>query len=287
MTEGQRAPSGSLPTCYRHTDRQTGIRCQRCERPICPDCMRDAAVGFQCPSCIKEGAKSTRQNEAAYGGRRSADPRRTSQILMGLNVAVFIAIVSTGSYASPILQSFALQPFGVATGSWWTILTSAFTHVSVLHLVMNLVGLQLLGPAVEQALGRARFLAVYAVSVLTSGAAVMWLSSEGSATIGASGAVYGLMAALLVIAIKRRRDTRPLFTLIGINVAISIVGYAFISWQGHLGGFVGGALITAAVVWAPRARRTPIQVGAIVAVSLLAVLAIVLRIADLSARYLL
>ena len=93
--EGVRPPAG-VPTCYRHPDRETYIRCQRCDKPICPDCMRDAAVGFQCPDCVKAATKGSRQNRAMYGGERSADPRLTTYVLIGINAVVWLAITATG-----------------------------------------------------------------------------------------------------------------------------------------------------------------------------------------------
>ena len=93
-SEGQAATG--VPTCYRHPDRETWIRCQRCDKPICPDCMRDAAVGFQCPDCVKQANKGSRQNRAMYGGERSADPRLTSYVLIGINAVVWLAITGDG-----------------------------------------------------------------------------------------------------------------------------------------------------------------------------------------------
>src|SRR4051795_7343686 len=90
------------PVCYRHTDREAHIRCQRCDRPICPDCMRPAAVGFQCPECVREGARSTRAGRTAYGGQRTGNPALTSQVLIGINVLVWLLIVVTGWRTSPL-----------------------------------------------------------------------------------------------------------------------------------------------------------------------------------------
>jgi len=98
------------PVCYRHTDRETWIRCQRCNRPICPDCMRSASVGFQCPSCVKEGSRSTRQARTPYGGQRVSDPRITTYVLIGLNALVWLAILATGRTDSRLLDKFALLP---------------------------------------------------------------------------------------------------------------------------------------------------------------------------------
>src|SRR5690606_13491111 len=110
MSEGRPAPGG--PECYRHPGRETWIRCQRCDRPICPDCMRDANVGFQCPECVSRGAKETRSGRATYGGARSGDPRITSMVLIGLNALVWLAIQATGGSSSWLISKLALMPVG-------------------------------------------------------------------------------------------------------------------------------------------------------------------------------
>ena len=113
MTQPSEGPAATgVPTCYRHPGRETWIRCQRCDRPICPDCMRDAAVGFQCPDCVKEAAKGSRQNRALYGGERSADPRLTSYVLIAINALVWLAITATGGSGSRLTALLALSPRG-------------------------------------------------------------------------------------------------------------------------------------------------------------------------------
>ena len=109
----QPTPGSGVAQCYRHPGREANIRCQRCSRPICPDCMRDAAVGFQCPECVKEGAKTTRSGRTAYGGLRSANPALTSQVLIALNVAVWLGVLVTGWSDSRLVARLALVPRGV------------------------------------------------------------------------------------------------------------------------------------------------------------------------------
>ncbi len=296
MTQPSEDPAATgVPTCYRHSGRETWIRCQRCDKPICPDCMRDAAVGFQCPDCVKEANKNSRQNRAMYGGERSADPRLTTYVLIGINAVVWLAITATGGRLSRVADLLALSPTGscgsrstpsqyypglpseaacslvpgsdgvwragVADGAWWQLLTSAFTHVEIWHVAMNMFALLLFGPALEGIVGRTRFLGVYLVSALGGSAAVMLLSSPSGSTVGASGALFGLLGALLVVARKARLDTRALLQNLGLGVAISVYGLVVggISWQGHLGGFVAGAAAAAVVAYAPRARRTVVQ----------------------------
>lgn len=271
------------PVCYRHPKREAHIRCQRCGRTICPDCMRQASVGFQCPECVKEGTRATRSGRATYGGRRSGRPALTSQILIALNVAVWILILVTGGNQSRLLFHLALLPEGigpfpgVADGAYWQLLTSMFLQVQVLHIGFNMLALWFLGPQLEVALGRLRFLAVYLLSGLTGSAFVYWFSGVHVPTLGASGAIFGLMGALLVLALKVRADVSQLLVWIGINFVITVVGRGFISWQGHLGGFIGGALLAALIAWSPRKHRAAWQIVGLAAYLVLLVVAIATR----------
>jgi membrane associated rhomboid family serine protease len=302
-----------VPTCYRHPGRESYIRCQRCDRTICPDCMRDAAVGFQCPSCVAEGAKATRQARTPYGGARSGNPALTSMVLIGANVLVFLSLLGSGGSASRLIDRIALMlgnrcdpvgqggyfpqvttegscvadvggtwVTGVADGSYWQLVTSMFTHVEIWHIGFNMLALFILGPQLEVLLGRARFLALYLLSGLVGSAAVYWLSAPDSLTIGASGAIFGLMGALLVVAVKVKGDVQSLLTLVAINLVITVLGSSFISWQGHLGGFVGGVVIGAVLVYSPRRRRTTWQVAGLTVVGLLTLAAIALRTVTLT-----
>ncbi len=305
--------TAGVPVCYRHTDRESHIRCQRCERPICPDCMRDAAVGFQCPSCIEEGKRSTRQAQAAYGGARSANPLLTSYAIIAVNAAVWLAILATGWQSSRLVTRLALAPVGtcesieqadryypgvrsaarclagpdgrwvpgVADGAVWQLVTNVFTHVEIWHILANMVSLYLLGPQIEAVLGRARFLAVYLVSGLTGSAVVYWLSDPGGYTLGASGAIYGIFGALAVIVHKIGGDLRQVGMLLAVNLVITFA-VPNISWQGHLGGLLGGAAVTAALVYAPRGpRRSLVQWSAVGGLLLLVAVAVVVRTAVL------
>jgi membrane associated rhomboid family serine protease len=286
-----------VPTCYRHPGRETYIRCQRCDRPICPDCMRDASVGFHCPSCVAEAAKTTRVARTAYGGQRTGNPQLTSQILIGINVAVWALIVATGGAASVWVDRLALwredvvfssqsgqliNVPGVSDGAYWQLLTSAFTHVEVWHIGFNMLALWFLGPPLESALGRVRFLALYLGSALSGSVLVFWFAPVAGYTLGASGAIFGLMGGLLLVALKVRGNVQQILMWIGLNFVITVVGRGFISWQGHLGGFLGGLAIGAVLIYAPRVRRTTWQVVGLGGIAVVLLLAVLLRTAQLT-----
>ena len=291
------ASEQEAPVCYRHPDREAHIRCQRCNRRICPDCMRPAAVGFQCPSCVAEGSRTTRSGRTPYGGRQSGDPTLTSKVLIGLNVLVWVLILATGGRSSRLIDLLALRPAGgittvdgvtynlpagVADGRYWQLFTTMFTHVEVWHIAFNMLALWTLGPQLELAIGRARFLALYLLSGLTASATVMWFSTAYSLTLGASGAIFGLMGGLLVIAVKVHGDVRGVATWIAVNFAFTFLFVRLISWQGHVGGFVGGLLLGAAIVYAPRSSRARWQLTGILGVAVLVVVAMAARVAVLA-----
>jgi membrane associated rhomboid family serine protease len=260
--------------------------------------MHPASVGFQCPECFKEGVRSTRQGRTAYGGRRPLTGGLVSRILIGINVVVFLLVVGTGGNRSRLLHQLWLLPQsactnvgfdgrctarapGVADGAYWELLTAMFTHVQVWHIGFNMLALFVLGPQLELVLGRLRFLGLYLLSGLVGSAVVYWLAGPGSPTVGASGALFGLMGALLMVALKVRGDVQGLLTLIAVNLALTVFGAGFISWQGHLGGFVGGTLLGAVLVYAPRNRRSLWQAAGFAVVALGVVVAVALRTAVL------
>jgi len=293
MTE----PVAAAPVCYRHPDRETWIRCQRCDRPICPDCMNSASVGFQCPNCVKEGSRTTRTGRLPYGGKPSANPALTSIGLIAVNIAVWLSVRADGGGSSGLVDRLALLPQdstrvspdgaqhvveGVSGGAYWQLGTSVFSHVDVLHIAFNMMALYFLGPQLESILGRSRFLAVYLLSGLAGSTAVMWLSHENGQTLGASGAIFGLMGALLVVGLKIRANVQQLMFWIGLNVVFTITGSSFISWQGHFGGLLGGAVLAGIVVYAPRQGRAAFQWTAMAGFAVACVVLVAVRVAALS-----
>lgn len=282
----------SLPHCYRHPDRETGIRCVRCERPICPECMVSASVGFQCPDCVRQGsgtghAPTANQPRTIVGGSVAADPRLVTKILIGINLAVFIAVWVRGDalvdqlalLGQARLRSGSLG--GVAQGEWYRLVTSMFTHQAIWHIAFNMLSLWWIGGPLEAVLGRARYLTLYLVSGLAGSALAYLLVRQNLETVGASGAIFGLFGATAVLMRRLRQDMRPIIAMLVINLVITF-GWANISWQAHVGGLVAGVVTGYAMVHAPRRHRALVQYGTCAAVLLVVVVLTLIRTAQLS-----
>jgi membrane associated rhomboid family serine protease len=284
---GDTDPAGSAPTCYRHPDRETHIRCSRCDRPICPDCMVSASVGFQCPECVREGNQGRREWRTQFGGRVHQDQGRVSLAIIVLCVVAFVLQqVSVDVERSLWLVGLQQDPGvgagieGVATGQWWRLLTTALLHGSIFHLLFNMYALWLLGPSLEAAFGRVRFLTLYVLSALGGSAASYAFNDGVTPSVGASGAIFGLFAGYLVVSRKLRMDASALWGLLAINLVLGFV-IDGIDWRAHLGGLAAGAAVAAAFAYAPRARRTPVHVAAGVAVAVVCVVLVGWQTADL------
>ncbi|MFC8964571.1 MULTISPECIES: rhomboid family intramembrane serine protease [unclassified Streptomyces] len=259
-----------LPTCYRHPDRETGVRCTRCERPICPECMVSASVGFQCPDCIRGGsgtghAPTATQPRTIAGGTVTADPRLVTKVLIGLNVALYLVQRVVGdSFTDQFtlfgraLLSGELQ--GVAEGQWYRMLTSMFLHGSPTHIIFNMLTLWWIGGPLEAALGRARYISLYFISGLAGSALCYLLTAPNQPSLGASGAIYGLFGATAVLMRRLNSDMRPIIALLVINLIFTF-GWSGIAWQAHIGGLVAGVVVGYAMVHAPRERRNLVQYG--------------------------
>jgi len=256
--------------CYRHPDRETGIRCTRCERPICPECMVNASVGFQCPNCVREAASPHARPRTVAGGTVAADPFLVTKILIGLNIAVFLLVQAVGDrvvYDLALhLQTIPYVGSGVADGpdQWYRLLTSAFLHQAYAHIGFNMLSLWWIGSPLERLLGRSRYLALYLVAALGGSAAVLLLAPD-SLTLGASGAIFGLFGATAVFMRRLRYDMRPILFLLALNIFFSFT-WSNISWQGHMGGLVAGTVIAIGMAYAPRERRDLVQWGTCAAV---------------------
>ncbi|MGW7403698.1 rhomboid family intramembrane serine protease [Streptomyces sp. NPDC054833] len=286
------SPESTVTTCYRHPKVESYVRCTRCDRYICPDCMREAAVGHQCVECVKEGAQSVRQARTAFGGRISAVPLVT-YVLIGLNVLAYLAELVRPSVVDRFdmlgTVPVGYLPEGVAHGEWYRLLTGAFLHLpptqgtfGILHIVMNMVSLWNLGRVVETLLGRARFTALYLLSALGGSVLVLLIAPE-TPTLGASGAIFGLGAAYYVMARRLGADMNAVNRLMTGLLLWLVVSAWVTSWQGHLGGLLAGGVVTLGYAYAPRDRRRAlVQAGVCVALLALLVVLTIMKVTELT-----
>ncbi|MEU2063649.1 rhomboid family intramembrane serine protease [Streptomyces sp. NPDC013455] len=289
---GSAQDARSVPVCYRHPDRETGVRCTRCDRPICPECMVSASVGFQCPDCVRDGsgtghAPGASRPRTLAGGTVAADPRLLTKILIGINLAVFVAIQADRSLLEHVVLygAWPPKPFaptsGVADGEWYRFVTSMFAHQEYWHIAFNMLSLWWIGGPLEAALGRTRYLAVYLVSGLAGGALTYLLTAPATPSLGASGAIFGLFGATAVLMRRLNYDMRPVIALLVINLIITF-GWGSISWQAHIGGLVAGVVTGYAMVHAPREKRALVQYGTCAVVLALSVALVLVRTAQLT-----
>ncbi|MFR9795619.1 rhomboid family intramembrane serine protease [Streptomyces sp. MS06] len=270
----------TVTTCYRHPKVESYVRCTRCDRFICPGCMREAAVGHQCVECVKEGSRSVRQARTVFGGRVSAVPAVT-YALIALNLLAYVAELALPDLVDRFAMLGAPAPgrvwAGVAHGEWYRLVTGAFLHLSargnplgILHLVLNMAALWSVGRQVEPQLGRTRFGALFLLSVLGGSVAVLLLAPR-EYTVGASGGIFGVAAAAFVFA--RRPGGRGVDPGMALLLVWLLVSARFTSWEAHVGGLVTGAVVAVAYAYAPRGRRRGlVQAGVCTAVLVVLVL---------------
>ena len=268
-----------MTDCYRHPGRETGVRCTRCERPVCPECRVDAAVGFQCLECVRGAAvvspprsAPARVGRTDYGGPARADGALVTRWLIGANLAVWLLAFVGGDN---FFYRLVMQGDAVAAGDqWYRMITSVFLHepssFGILHIAMNMWSLWILGPYVESAVGRLRYLALYLLSGL-GGSALLMLVNPVLVVAGASGAIFGLLGAVVVIHRHRGFSLGPILAVLVVNL-VATFSLGFIAWQAHIGGLVVGALLALGFVHAPATpakRRDQWQAAAVVLVAAL------------------
>jgi membrane associated rhomboid family serine protease len=215
--------------------------------------MRSAPVGFQCPDCVGEAARTVREPVTVSGGALITRPYVT-WTLIGLTVAAFLWQFAAG--VESVAEDFGMWPFGIALyGEWWRLLTAAFLHGSWLHIAFNMYVLFVLGPTLERVLGHVRFTVLYLVAALGGSVASYTFSDPRTVSVGASGAIFGLMGALLVAGRRLRWDLTQVLILLGVNVVIGFLS-PDVDWRAHLGGLVVGGLVAAVFVWTPPPFRS-------------------------------
>lgn len=270
MTD-QRTGSPPVPICYRHPGRETYVRCVRCNRPICPDCMHEAAVGFQCPECVGAGRRTVRQARTAFGGGLGGERGLVTITLIALNVIVFVLELATGSQAltggSVLLGSkittlqaeLGVFPDAIAVNhEYWRLITAMFIHFGVLHIAMNMYVLWVLGRYLERALGPLRFVALYFICGIGGNVVVFLFSNPRGLSAGASTAVFGLFSAMFFINRKLGLSTSSVVVMIVINLVFTFT-VSNISIWGHIGGLATGVLAGLGLAYAPQRNRTVVQ----------------------------
>ena len=252
----------ALPHCYRHPDRETGLACSECGRPICTDCVTYAPVGLRCPD--HSGKPQGTAKVAAAVGARGGD--LVTRILIAINIGVFLAEIATGAsitsfYGSTLAEKLAVYGHDVANGEWYRIVTAGFVHYGILHLAMNMYALYILGGSLERLMGRGRFLLVYVLSLVGGSAGALLLTSCAS-TGGASGAIFGLLGAALVLERQQVISGAELMGVLVLNLAFTL-GVPGISIGGHLGGLATGILVTLVLSRFGRGHALYGQLGAL------------------------
>ncbi|MGH3280901.1 MAG: rhomboid family intramembrane serine protease [Trebonia sp.] len=287
-TGGREVP----PTCFRHPSRETWVSCVRCGRHACPDCLRQAAVGQQCVECVREASQGSRQARTAFGGRLVATAPVT-WVLVAINVLLFLVELGYPNLANDWgMLGFATLggPMqGVAAGQWYRLITSAFLPpatglggLGLLDIAFNMWALVIIGPALEQLLGRVRFLAIYLLSAIGGGVAFFLIGPSNVLALGASGAIFGLFGAWFVVARRLRQDVRGIIVIIAINLAFSLFYRSTIAWQDHVGGLIVGVATTVAFAYAPRRNRAVIQVAAAIVLLAIMVVLVIVRSHELT-----
>lgn len=249
--------------------------------------MTAAPVGFQCPECVAEGKKTARQPHTVLGGQVRTRGNTITLSLIGINVAIWLLgmVMPNGSVSGlmgalyganweelparfALVLGFDADPIslGVVDGEWYRLLTAAFIHIEIWHIGVNMLALWILGSALEPALGRWRFIALYLLSALGGSAVSLLAAGPYSMSLGASGAVFGLLGALFVVMRRLGRDVSAVMVILAINL---VIGFTVpgIDWRAHLGGLVVGVALGFAFAHAPRQNRTLWGVAACVVVA--------------------
>lgn len=281
-------PAPTVEVCYRHPNEQTRVHCTRCGRPICPECMIPAPVGFQCPECVAQARREFHQGP----GRPFRGGVNATKALLYAIAAIFVLEVVVGGPQSllngpnfrRLIDLGALQPFLIADGQYWRLFSAMFLHAGLLHIGFNAYALWLFGSMIETNLGRTQMVLVYVVSGFLASAASYAFGPAETVGVGASGAIFGIFGAFIAYNYRRRHlalasaNLRWAATLLLLNLFLAFGFGGRIDWRAHLGGLIAG-LAAGAVAegWGPRSQRRLVQVGGFVALVALGVALVVWR----------
>lgn len=255
--------------CYRHPGVETRLSCSECEKPICSDCAIQGPVGQKCPDCARQVGRGRVVNaRPARRGGLSALPGVTRSLLL-VNIGVFVAGLLPG-LESAIFENGALFSARTLAGESYRLFTSAFMHGSPMHILFNMYALYILGPGLERRVGAAPFASLYVGSALAGG--TLFALMNGGVAVGASGAIFGLFGAYLVMAYERR-DTplgnaqlRSIVAILAINAVFGFIA-PNVAWEGHLGGFIAGVIIAGAWARLEQAPREMVLTGVVVSIA--------------------
>lgn len=272
------AGSGETPVCYRHPGRETYVRCGRCERYICPDDMISAAVGFQCPECVRGANKGVREPRTVTGATVRQTTGLVTMAIIVVNVLIFVAVQGSDTLANQLsLTPISVDDDGLMQGGWHRLITAAFVHEEPLHIGMNMIALWLFGRPLEAILGWGRFLAAYLICALGgSTLSYLFMSYQGPGSIGASGAVFGLVGALVVVDRQLRANPTGVTVYLAIMLLPGFV-VSNIDWRGHIGGLLTGAVLGALFAYAPVRNRMVWHVAGCTVITGLLLLTVQLR----------
>jgi len=254
----------------------TGISCQRCQRPICGECMKPASVGFQCPSCVASGRASARTPRTAFGAILKPGGGTATKVLMGaLAVEWALNLVSGGLLNGLLVMSNE----AIYAGQFWRLLTASLTSGSILGVLMNVLVLWIAGRAIESELGSWRFVVLYLAAGLGGTTLLFVFGPYGSGGYGAAAAVIGLLAANAIFKHKMQEDVRADIGLFILLILYSIlVGFRSFGWLMLIGGIIVGALVGVVLAYAPRSNRGTVQVVGLLAVVTICLVAVVLKL---------
>jgi membrane associated rhomboid family serine protease len=248
----------TAPVCYRHEDRSTYLSCSDCGKPICADCSIDSPVGQKCPDCAQNRGRATVITGSQLRARTSTLPPVT-MFLMGASIIVYVLGALSPQLNDTIFENFALWPDDVKSGSWWMLITTAFIHSGVMHILFNMWALYILGPSIERQVGSVPFAGLYLASALMG--SVAYVAFNSGPAVGASGAVFGLFGAWLASSWRSRHtpagraQLQSIGIILGLNLMLPFV-VPRIAWEAHVGGLLVGFGIAYAWTHFARDQRT-------------------------------
>jgi membrane associated rhomboid family serine protease len=264
--------------CYRHPDRESFIRCQRCGRTICPECQTQAAVGVHCPECVKQ-ARAAHPQSARITTRatRALGTASGRPIVTYTIIALCLVIYGIQFLTGDTLTNLWLYAPGYTVIEPWRMITSIFIHLSIFHVLINMYSLYVIGPALEALLGRIRYLALFLIAGFGGSVGVLLIASPNTGAAGASGAIFGLLGAFFIIQRKMGGNLAQLTVVIVLNLVIGFV-IPGIAWQAHVGGLIAGAAVAFVYLETRRINQRPLQVVLTAAIVVLLIVITALKV---------